>query len=92
MGSARRPHTRHPASASKQDADLGSGELRRDSEFGECGATKSSEINDGYFVFEVPAGDGPKSADQVISVDATAAEGALVATQTRGQFALPAHP
>jgi hypothetical protein len=55
----------------------------------QSGATKSANINDGYFMVEVPAGDGPGSADQVVSVDATAADGAVVATQIKGQIAPP---
>lgn len=53
----------------------------------QSGATKSADINDGYFMVEVPAADGPGSADQVISVDATAADGTVVATQVKGQIA-----
>jgi hypothetical protein len=53
----------------------------------QSGATKSADINDGYFMVEVPAGDGPGSADQVTSVDALTSNGTVVATQVKGRIA-----
>ena len=58
----------------------------------QSGATKSAGVNDGYFMLEVPAGDEPSNADQVVSVDATTGDGTVVATQTKGQIAPPARP
>jgi hypothetical protein len=58
----------------------------------QSGATKSANINGRYFMVEVPAGEGPGAADKVVSVDAVASDGHVVATQVNGQIAPPATP
>lgn len=58
----------------------------------QSGATKSADLNGRYFMVEVPAGEGPGAADKVVSVDAVANDGHVVATQVNGQLAPPAAP
>ena len=58
----------------------------------QSGATKIADMNGRYFMVEVPAGDSPDLADQVISLDALAGDGSVVATETKGQIAPPARP
>jgi hypothetical protein len=58
----------------------------------QSGATKTADMNGRYFMVEVPAGDSPGLADQVISLDAVASDGSVIATETKGQIAPPAHP
>jgi hypothetical protein len=58
----------------------------------ESGATKSADLNGRYFMLEVPAGESPGARDQVVSVDALASDGHVIATQVKGQLAPTASP
>jgi len=58
----------------------------------QSGATKTGDMNGRYFMVEVPAGDSPGLADEVVSLDALATDGRVIATETKGQIAPPAHP
>jgi hypothetical protein len=58
----------------------------------QSGAISTAEMNGRYFMVEVPAGDSPDLADQVISLEALASDGSVIATETKGQIAPPAHP
>jgi len=58
----------------------------------QSGATKIADLNGRFFMVEVPAGESPGMADQVISVDALASNGDVIATQENGQIAPAAKP
>jgi hypothetical protein len=58
----------------------------------QSGATKTVDMNGRYFMVEVPAGDSPGLVDQVISLDALASDGRVIATETKGHIAPRAHP
>jgi hypothetical protein len=58
----------------------------------QSGATKSADMNGRYFMVEVAAGESPGAADGVVSVDAVAHDGQVVASQVKGKIAPSATP